>query len=146
MKRYLLSVCGLLLFVCLFGCKKKAHPLPSVPAPSWTVTQMAQYTVTMTAVVQVPEALLSHIQKEDELAVFIDGECRGTGTLVQQGDVSAFFVLIHGTAAEKGKMAFKYYSSLKSHLYSTDAFLPFVADGNYGTADVPMVLDLEPVK
>ncbi len=146
MERYFFRVCTLGLFFCLFGCKKKDHPLPKVPAPSWAVTQMAQYTVTMTVVVQVPEPLLPHIRKADELAAFIGGECRGTGTLVQQGEVSAFFILIHGTAAEKGMIQFKYYSALKSHLYSTEAFLRFTADGNYGTADVPMVLDLVPVR
>lgn len=146
MKRYFIRLCTMVLLFGLLGCKKKDHALPKVPAPSWAVEQIAQYPATMTAVVQVPERLLQDIQKEDQLAAFIDGACRGTGTLVQKGEVSAFFVLIYGTASEKKRVRFKYYSALKSHLYATDAFLSFAADGNYGTADVPMILDLAPAK
>lgn len=145
MKKYLVLT-AIMLIIAATGCKKKDHALPKVPPPSWSVEQAAQKPATMTAVVQVPENLLKDIQMEDQLAAFIDGACRGTATLVQQGEVSAFFILIHGMASEKGKVQFKYYSALKSHLYSTNAFIPFKADGNYGTVDVPMVLDLKPVK
>ncbi|HVX00415.1 MAG TPA: hypothetical protein VHA52_08280, partial [Candidatus Babeliaceae bacterium] len=65
---------------------------------------------------------------------------------VHNGTISAFFILIHGTAAEQSKISFKYYTSWKSNLYQTDAFLDFSVDGNYGTADGPQVLDLKAVK
>lgn len=148
MKRYInnMLLVGIFFFPILTGCKKDKHTLPKVPPPNWTIQQAEQYSGSMTVVVQVPDNLLQYIQEEDELGAFINGECRGLGTLVQAGEISAFFILIHGTTSENGNIAFKYYSSSQSHLYFTDAFLPFKIDGAYGTVDVPMVLDLQPAK
>ena len=142
--RHLLLALGFLLVGGLTACKKKHHALPKVPPPSWSVDQPEQYPVTMTAVVQVPQKLRKSLQATDQLAVFMDGVCRGTGTLVQRGEAAVFFVLIHGKAAEHHPLLFRYYAAGKKHLYATGAFLPFVADDNYGTVDVPRILDLKP--
>lgn len=130
----------------LAGCKKHHDTLPKTPPPVWTIDTSGKYSASMTAVVQVSENLRPYIQQSDQIAAFIDGECRGTGTLIESAGVSAFFILIHGTASEQKKISFQYYASWKSHLYSTPAFLAFTVDGTYGSVDVPGVLSLDPVR
>lgn len=144
MKKHYILI-GMLLFIGMAGCKKH-DTLPKIPAPVWTVDNTGKYPESMTAVVQVPDKLKPYITKTDQIGAFVGEECRGTGTWVHNGAISAFFILIHGTAAEQSKISFKYYTSWKSNLYQTDAFLDFSVDGNYGTADGPQVLDLKAVK
>jgi hypothetical protein len=134
-----------ILFLSMAACKKH-HTLPKIPAPVWTVDDSGKYPATMTAVVQIPENLQTYMQPADKIGAFVGDECRGTGTLVKAGDVSVFFILIHGTASEQSKISFRYYRSSKSYLYATTPFLDFTQDGNYGTADGPKILDLSPVK
>ena len=94
---------------------------------------------------EVPENLQPYIQQADKIGAFIGEECRGLGTLVKIDSASAvFFVLIQGAVTERSKISFKYYSSLKSNMYATTPFLEFIVDGNYGTADVPKILNLSP--
>lgn len=145
MKKYYIVIGCVILLACAMSCKK-SHRLPKVPSPNWTVEDMGKYPASMTAVVQVPESLQKHIQNDDKIAAFIGEECRGTGALVTTGSVSAFFILIHGTSSEQSKISFKYYTAGRSNMYETAATLDFTVDGNYGTADVPEILDLKPVK
>lgn len=144
MKKYLILLAGLAFLAAGMSCKKK-HDIPRVPAPSWTVDNTGKYPVSMTAVVQVPENLRTYIQQQDQIAAFVGEECRGTGQLIQVGSVSAFFIMIHGTASEQSKISFKYWHAWRSNLYSTDPFLDFTVDGTYGTADAPIILQLKPV-
>lgn len=144
MKKHLLIIVAALLF-CTVGCKKH-HTLPKVPAPSWTVDNTGKYPMSMTAVVQVPENLRTYIQESDKIGAFVGDECRGTGTWVHTGSVSAFFILIHGSSAEQSKIRFKYYFSWKSNLYETAPFLDFKIDDNYGSVDAPQILELKPAK
>lgn len=145
MKKHI-SIIALLFTITVFsGCKKK-HVIPVVPAPHWTVTAPGKFPASMTAVVQVPESLAPYVQSTDEMAAFSNGECRGTGVLVKGKSVLAFFVLIHGVDSVQDNISFEYYNAWYEHLYKTNDFLLFTADGNYGTVDSPEVLDLKPVK
>lgn len=133
------------LFTGLFlSCGKKEHP--KIPSPSWKADHLEEYPVTMTAVVRIPPGLFNSRRATDELAAFINNECRGVGQRIQMDTSAAYFVLIHGKSDEKGKIQFKYYSASNSYLYQTDPFLNFIIDGNYGTADQPEVLKLKLVK
>jgi|GEM_PF-1340100 hypothetical protein len=144
MKRILsISFLGLLIGLC--SCKKN-HDLPTVSPPHWTVDQTGQYPTSMTVVVQLPEDLRPYIQENDQIGAFVGEECRGIGTQVVSGSVSAFFILVHGTTSEQSMLSFQYYSSSKKHLYATPAFLKFTPDGSYGSADGPRTLDLDPAK
>lgn len=143
MKKYLFILITIAIWSGI-SCKKK-HTIPSVPAPSWETDQTGKYPLTMTAVVQVPENIRPYIQQTDEMGVFVGDECRGTGTWVHDGSISAFFILIHGTSSEESKLSFRYWNAFHSNLYSTEAFLDFRVDESYGTADAPQVLELKPV-
>lgn len=144
MKNYIIISAAIMLVVAV-GCKKH-HTLPRVPSPNWAVEDIGQYPVSMTAVVQVPASLQSHLRDGDKMAAFVGDECRGIGTWVHSGGVSAFFILIHGTPAEQARISFKYYYSWKSNMYETEPFLDFVVDGGYGSVDAPQILDLRPEK
>ena len=97
----------------------------------------------MTAVVTLPDNIKGKQQSGDKMGAFINNECRGTATLVNVSSTNAvFFVMIHGTSSEVGKIQFKYYSAATEYMYETFEFLDFKMDGNYGTADTPATLDL----
>ena len=117
------------------------------PTPDWKEDLTGKYPASMTAVVQLPPNMLPALQPEDKMAAFIKDECRGVGVVVKVNDTtSVFYVMIHGTASEHGKINFKYYSKKDSWLYTTIDFLDFSVDGNYGTVDKPAILDLEHAK
>ena len=129
------------------GKDKDKDSYMKVPAPGWKEDITGKYPASMTAVVQLPPNLLSSLQPEDKMAAFIKDECRGVGVLVKVNDaISVFYVMIHGAAAEQGKINFKYYSKEDSYLYTTIDFLDFSVDSNYGTVDKPAILDLEHAK
>lgn len=148
MKKYISVITLLLILIGYSSCGKHdgIDSIPQVAAPDWTVDTTGKYPLSMTAVVQVPSDTRADISEADKIGAFSGDECRGLGTLIGTGPTSVFFIMIHGTAAEQSKISFKYYSSQKSYLYSTDAFLDFNIDGNYGTIDGPEVLDVKPVK
>lgn len=60
----------------LTGCKKE-EIFKTFTQPYWHEEINAEYTATMTAVVTLPQEIGTYIQEGDELAAFINGECRG---------------------------------------------------------------------
>lgn len=122
------------------GCRKDKTTAP----PDWKEDATGKYPVSMTAVVQLPQRLVSNIQPEDKMAAFINDQCRGIGVQINVTDsVPVFYIMIHGTSSEQQKVAFKYYSSKNSYLFTTDYFLDFAPDDNYGTIDKPVILELK---
>ena len=145
MKNYISVILLLLVITGFCSCKKHdgTDSMPEVPAPDWTVDTTGKYPLSMTVVVQVPPGITPDISEADKIGAFSGDECRGVGTLIETGTTSVFFIMIHGTATEQNKISFKYYSSQNAHVYSTNAFLDFIVDGNYGTVDDPEVLDMK---
>lgn len=138
----------LILLAGVGACKKKKseEPVPVFPAPSWNSAGTEKYPYSMTAVVQLPGRLLTDYTKEDEFGAFMDGECRGTGEAVRVANVITFYVMIRGTAAEKSEITFKYFSAATGHIYQSTNPVEFTVDGNYGSADQPLMLELEAQK
>ena len=130
----------LLLAVCMGSCQKD-EMYTEFPAPVWRVDD-AKYSVNMTAVVVLPNNLLPYFNENDQVAAFINDECRGVGILVD----NAFFVTIKGTPEEISNVSFRYYSTQNKYMYTTDSFLPFEQDAVYGTVDAPEVLSLNIVQ
>ena len=124
------------LAICLGSCKEE-EVNTTFPAPVWQVDD-AKYSVSMTAVVVLPENLQTYFQTNDQIAAFINGECRGVGQLID----NAFFITIKGTPEENSKVSFRYYNTRNQYMYATDANLSFEPDAIYGTADAPEVLVL----
>lgn len=93
----------------------------------------------MTAVVVLPENLQTYFQTNDQIAAFINGECRGVGQLID----NAFFITIKGTPEENSKVSFRYYNTRNQYMYATDANLSFGAGMPFmARADAPEVLVL----
>lgn len=136
----------LVLVVCLAGsCKKKKgeDAIPVFTAPGWQAVETTDYPYSMTAVVKLPGSLQGGYDPGDELAAFMGDQCRGTGVHVPIRNDMTFYVMIRGTASEAGSIQFKYYSANNGRIYQSRNLAEFAVDGLYGTADKPMVLDLQ---
>ncbi|MFL5811882.1 MAG: hypothetical protein ACJ749_20330, partial [Flavisolibacter sp.] len=105
-----------------------------------------RYPASMTAVVMLPDNLQATASDGDQLAAFINDECRGVGEKVKVNAKDLYFVLIRGLAEEQSKIVFKYYNSKTAYLYQTGPELNFLIDAIYGTAENPQLLQLKPVK
>lgn len=149
MKRFISIMILLLVLIGTDSCSKQDNnqSLSNVSAPNWEIDTTGKYPLSMTAVVKLPVSIAADVSESDQIGAFCGDECRGVGTFIETSTTSVFFIMIHGTAADQSKkISFKYYSSQNSYLYSTDAFLNFTVDGNYGTVDEPEVLDMKQVK
>lgn len=148
MKKYIAYIVLLVFLLGTGACKKKKgdDPLPVFPAPSWVAGETAKYPYSMTAVLQLPNSLQAGYQPGDELGAFVDEDCRGTGVPVKVGSKMTFYVMIRGMASEDVRVRFKYFSAKTGHIYLSGNSAEFTVDGNYGTADQPRVLDLQPQK
>ena len=148
MKKFVSITTLLLILTGFSSCGKHNdnQSLSKVPAPKWEIDTTGKYPLSMTAVVKLPVGIAANISEGDKIGAFCGDECRGLGSLIKTGATSVFFVLIHGTGMEQTRISFRYYSSQNSYLYSTDAFLDFKTDGNYGTIDGPEVLNVKPVE
>lgn len=116
------------------------------PKPEWIVSNPNQYSVSMTAIVSLPDDLTQDISEGDLLAAFINGECRGISNRVKVEDAFLFYVLVKANSEENGKVQFKYYNTKKSYLYETQPFLNYDSETSYGSADNPQVLNLSIVE
>ncbi len=144
---------GAVLLFAITGCKK-GIALPETPQeqpakfppPNWKADDTGIYPASMTAVVALPQALSATMGKNDQLAAFINDECRGEGVMVKVNNANVYFVLIRGMSDEQSKITFKYYNAGTSYLYKTVAEADFFIDYVYGTAQNPMVLNVTQVK
>ena len=145
MKNNLFAIAVLIIIIGLSACKKEVKHT-TFPPPVWKEDQTGKYPVSMTAVVTMYYELNMSLMPDDQMAAFVNDECRGVGQIVKVSPISTvFFILIHGTAAEQNKIKFKYYSTKSSYMYATADFLDFKIDSNFGTADKPETLELKPV-
>ncbi len=116
------------------------------PAPNWQAADASAFAYSMTAVVAVSGSLKQNVSAGDEMAAFIDDECRGIGVYVERDSAApVFYILIKGAADESGSLSFKYYNKQSRYMYSTGNILNFKIDDNYGTVDDPAVPVFEPM-
>lgn len=134
---YLMAVILLTAVAGVTSCSDKDEPATTTP-PQWSAVSSPDFSVSMTAVVVLPDYLQAYYQDGDPVAAFVGDQCRGTGTVID----GKFYVLIKGAAGETGKVTFKYYSHYSKYMYSTGELMPFEADEIYGTTDAPKTLPL----
>ena len=143
-----------ILFVLLtasLSCSKTENTTPDVPgtkfsAPDWKQDTTGRYPASMTAVLALPGSLAVAVVESDQMAAFVNDECRGLGTMETVNNKSLFFVMIHGMPDETSKIKFKYYSSKTSYMYESKDTLNFLIDAVYGTAQNPKTLQLSQLK
>jgi hypothetical protein len=149
MKWITLALCGFLLMVTL-GCSKKETAPEEVatkfPAPEWKEDNTGKYPASMTSVVALPLTLAGSLTEKDQLAAFVNGECRGVGALEKVSNLDLFFVMIHGMPDEASPVKFKFYSSKTAYMYESDTTINFLVDAVFGTAQNPKTLKLSQLK
>ena len=139
------------LLAATMGCSKNSVDTPEeiatkFPVPNWKTDDKGKYPATMTAVVTLPATLAGSSTENDKLAAFVNDECRGVGVIVKLNNMNLFFVLIQGLPEETKKITMRYYSNKTSYMYESLPALTFLADGIYGTAENPQVLELTQLK
>ena len=113
---------------------------PTYDAPHWTVSDHVVYEYSMTAIVCLPDSLVSDESAADELAVFSASVCHGVAERIEVSKGQyVWMALIYGDA-DKETLSFKYYSSKTRHIYESIGNLVFNADGRYGSLDNPEML------
>jgi hypothetical protein len=123
------------------ACKEEEEVFTQFPAPIWSVNS-AEYQVNMTAVVRIPDELLSYVQEDDQLAAFAGEVCRGTGALID----GLYYVTILGMPDDQSNIRFSYYSARNKYMYQTGELFAFETDKVFGTVDSAEVLQLSIVK
>ncbi len=119
------------------SCKKDDEKYPRYESPSWTV-EAGNYQINMTAVLDLPPFIKPYAGADDKLAAFVDGTCRGVGTIVDQ----YFYIVIKGSPEEQSRVTFQYYNARNRYLYEARDYLDFEANLVFGTSDDPEVLPL----
>lgn len=119
------------------SCKKDDEKYPHFESPDWTVDE-GNYPVNMTAVLDLPAYIKPYFGKDDKLAAFVDGTCRGVGTIVD----SCFYIVIKGTSEEQSEVTFQYYNARNRYLYIARDYIGFEANLILGTSDEPEILPL----
>ncbi len=109
-------------------------------APSW---QAAKYTFSMTAVVVLSDYLSRFETDKDEMAVFLNDECRGVATTRIIDDKKYYFIMIAGESTDKGKLSFKFYNDSLNHIYYCDDVVDFKLNTKYGSLEIPIVLPID---
>lgn len=122
------------------SCKKSDAAPPTSPIPIWKADAIGLYPYSMTAVVSPSTPQNTTIGVNDQLGAFVNGECRGTGTIKTIGTASAFFILVHGNASENSPVVWKYYNAKSSVQYVASESVNFQVDSNIGTVDSPRVV------
>src|SRR4051812_616660 len=97
------------LMLATLGCSKKPVDTPlaeatKFAAPTWKADDTGKYPATMTAVVALPVTVSGSAMENDNLAAFVNNECRGVAVIVKVGTVNLFFVLIQGLPEEASKI------------------------------------------
>lgn len=149
--KWITSVLCVFFLVTTLSCSKNGNTSPDevttkFPAPTWKEVNTGTYPATMTAVVALPATLAGSLMENDQLAAFVNGECRGVGVLEKVNGLNLFFVMIHGLSDETSNVKFKYYSSKTSYMYESNDALNFLIDAIYGTAQNPKTLELSQLK
>ncbi len=142
MKYIQLIFLGLFFALIANSCKEEEDVYKTFPDPSWEVND-AIYSVNMTAVVKLPDYLVSYSQSDDKLAAFSDDDvCRGVGYIVDD----LYFLTIKGTPEEEVNIKIRYYNKRNQYMYITSDLFQFEQDFVYGTADEPMTLNFTVLK
>jgi len=147
----ILSAIYILLIAGSLGCSKNKDGEPEqvatkFPPPAWREDDTGKYPATMTAVFALPVSLAGSSMENDKLAAFVNDDCRGVGTIVEVNDLKLFFVLIQGLSDETNNVTIRYYNNNTSYMYESRSALTFLADGVFGTAENPKILELTQLK
>ena len=99
----------------------------------------------MTAVVEIDGDQVKDISQNDKLAAFVDDECRGIGTFVENNGRKMFEVEINGSLGSHEKLNFKYYNASLKYLYTSVNSFDFIPESSLGNTNTPELIELKVV-
>ena len=105
--------------------------------PNWTFTDKAEYSVSMTAAVQLPENLNPFLTKDDQMVALVGEEIRGVANLYD----GIFYIQILAAEDEVVNITFQYWSAKTQYKYLGTEVFPFKQDTQLGTPDNPLVIN-----
>jgi hypothetical protein len=142
-KKYKFGILMLVLLLSL-GCSKDDEKFTTWPVPEWKVESPELLPNSFTAIVALPDNLNLYATPDDKIAAFMDDNCCGVGTLVEDegGARSVYFLTIRASDTGMGQITFRYYNARMSYLYEASQTVEFEPDGTFGSYDEPVVLDL----
>lgn len=126
---------ALVMLAALSGCKPK-EIAPTFENPNWTLLDKADYSVSMTATIQLPAGLNPFFSESDQMVALVGDEVRGVANVAD----SLFFIQILGSETEVAEVRFQYWSAKSKYKYTSEKTFPFVQDQIIGTPDEPEVL------
>lgn len=133
---YRMFLMSTVLLMVLSSCKK--DKFSKYDNPYWSVETSTDYSVSLTAIVKLPDNLNSYVSSSDQMAAFNGSSCRGIAKMV--GDV--FYLNVVGVAGESFPITIKYWSASNKYLYEANQRIPFQQNSRIGSPDAPYVLDL----
>ena len=125
----------LIIAATMMSCKKN-EAVTQYDNPHWTLTDKDEYSVSMTAAIQLPENLNPTLTEDDQMIALIGGEIRGVANLYE----GIFYFQILASENETGKIVFRYWSGRTQYKYESEESFPFQQDTQLGTPDEPKVL------
>jgi hypothetical protein len=111
--------------------------------PEWSFSQANEYPVSMTMVIRLSSLLESRVNSNDKMCAFIGDECRGTATVVMNGDIPLFYLMVKGDDAETREVKLNYYSANDTRIYSASSGVNFQVNKLWGTPASPESPDFE---
>lgn len=103
--------------------------------PNWQDPEPTQYQLSMQIQVVLDEALTFYSTSNDEMAIFMDGTCRGVSKrqVIEQTGKVTFLMNISGNEHEIGnEMELRYYNAKLTHLFVNKVGLPFEPNNLWG--------------
>ena len=131
------SIYILLLLVVVLVCGCESHEVATkYDRPDWTVTANSDYSVSMTAAVQLPEALNPYLTEDDMMAALVGDEVRAIARLYE----GIFYLQIPGMEDEQVQVSIQYWNAKTHYKYRSEEPLQFEENAICGTPDEPLIL------
>lgn len=124
-----------ILSVVLSACENR-ETATKYPKPDWTVTENNDYSVSMTAAIQLPETLNPYLTEDDLMVALVGDEVRGVAKAFE----GVFYLQILGSEEETSQVSFRYWNAQTQFIYRAEETFPFVENAIHGTPDEPLVL------
>ena len=100
----------------------------------------------MKAVFEINYDFLTSVTGADQLAAFVNGECRGKGRFVERNGKKLFEVDINGSLGTTEKVSIKYYNAARKCQYESVSTFDFVAESTFGSIAAPELIELNVIE
>lgn len=106
------------------------------------ISMSGKYPFKMKAYVVLPEHLAAYADNSDELAAFVNDDCRGVGVLKTNSLGETLYEISVIGEEEMQEVFIRYYSGRNSYLYQSAESFMFKPASEYGVENAPIVLNL----